>query len=403
MLKKIPALFILMFFSQIVSADVAEQILKSAWTDKSVKLVKEQSEYLESPGVSFIRQGQIYYAQDSKSKANELTVKKIGLRLYPVSLAEINTQIKQKNEKRISSVDIQLSKALLERYELIINYVETSKKIELLTQVTEVAGKNFRSQILASKIGKPDARKIIKARISWTHLQHDLNEAMILKEQLSNQIMNYQHVDLAELKDTKNWIIPAEILKKAKKFSKELIPLSAQLKQYEANDINSEQALFYGRRRSIIDYLELNYGQTEDNSIKDTSVGFKVSFNLPFFEADEGAAINNRSRVQKSVSIEKNIIDLRSQYQNSIQRLTELIGTYSELNGFYNNSDLYKKSLSFDPQTDIEALLESLIARVEFMDLEKEIRLSYIKLIFENGQIMSSPDANYLLSDKSRI
>ena len=83
-----------------------------------MKVAKEQSEGLNSPGMSIIRQGQIFYAQDDKYKNNDYLNQKLGIRLYPFSLAEIKIQRRQASERKITFADIQLSKALLDRYEL---------------------------------------------------------------------------------------------------------------------------------------------------------------------------------------------------------------------------------------------------------------------------------------------
>lgn len=395
--------FISMFISQVVFAGVAEQILKTAWEDASVKQVKERRDELESPGSSYIRQSHIFYGQGTKYNEDNVLIHKVGLKFQPFSLQEIKIQKNQMALTKINLSDAELAKALLDRYELIIDYVQTIKKCDLLIQVTGVAKKNFKAQLLASKIGKSDAKKVVSARLNLARMQLYLDKTINLKNRLKSRIQSLASVDLKELKDSKKWIAPEEMLKKIKLFSTEDMSLSTQLKQYESNDLNAEQALFKARREALIDYLELTYHQTDKVNEKETGVEFKISFNLPFFTKEEGGAIDNRRRLQKSISAFKSIHELKSQYEDNIQRLIDQISTYSELTDFYNNSGLYTKSLSVDPQMDIETLFEILSARTEFFELEKDIRLQYIRLIFESGRMLSTPGVNFLLLDESMI
>src|SRR5690606_7986359 len=144
-----------------------------------------------------------------------------------------------------------------------------------------------------------------------------------------------------------------------------------KLNAQEYQDLLHDYELSQGKRYSLIDSIELAYSHLE-NDRSDSSLEFKISFNLPFLQTNEGTSIKARSMLNKHDKWNKESLFLERSYEVLKKTFSDQLQIYTDLKGFFANSKAVGKSLSLDPQLGIETLLETLSARCDFLDLEQE-------------------------------
>src|SRR5690606_30727589 len=135
-------------------------------------------------------------------------------------------------------------------------------KFKVLSEVSEIASKNYKTQILASQIGRADAKKIIRARLDWAKMRTDLSETEALKNQLADKL---KQMGIApDSLNSSDWLSPQEMKAKISDLPENTISISQKLSVQEYQDLLHDYELSQGERYSLIDSIELAYSHLEN-------------------------------------------------------------------------------------------------------------------------------------------
>jgi hypothetical protein len=338
-----------------------------------------------------------------------LSLNDFRLRISPTNPAQVKAN-KAYHDKHLQSIstdyEVALNEALVNRYEMIIDYHHLSQIQQLIKAEISIRNEVMK-QLPTSGIQNFDTNDLINLQSDQTDLLIKENEAELELEAMGfyMRLDMPQHTDLSWSPD-----LIADIAQVA-------AVIEAQLEAEERNNIHVQEAaeelalkeqLFNiekAESRSKIGYIQGNYDFEKGNELNE-HLGFQVGLRIPIVNTDKPKL--NRERVdlieeKKEYEATKSVINRQNQLLD--MSLRHLLDRYRLL------TDRISQAQSISPsENNLNGLLTGLkLAKYQHslmerkIDLEKKILEQYIKYLDVKGALIQRPLINHLSSVQAEI
>ena len=295
--------------------------------------------------------------------------------------------------------------ALEERYQLLLNYLETTALIDHYKKLQVI----YKDRItvlnkLAQTAEEFDIVTIISAEDKLIDLQLDIVELEDNLTSLTHKIgvIAGKNVEIAFDESS---IVSVEQIKKQLPLTDsitEIDNISIRNRKLKIELAKSEYDLEVAKTRDYISYFKLDY-KTEDYKEPNKSFSIGLGFKLPFINPDrddinEKKAKHIEEKLKLEYAVRENMEDVIS-ITRSMNRLFAKHDILLQRKESGNAATSFKKYMEMDginPITLLKLKESMLEGDIRLIKIRTNIRLKYIKLLNVLGKLTEKPIRNYL-------
>ena len=412
---KSAALVLILTLSFCVSADklTIEQFLLSADEDFKLKNHSELVDYYNNSSGStpFFDKIEFRAELEDFDKFDQ----QYSLRFYPKGWGETKSGNKvariMKEENEIEHEEY-FNNALEERYELLLDYLETTALIDHYKKLQEV----YTDRItvlnkLAQTAEEFDIVSIISAEDKLIDLQLDVVELEDKLTNLTHKIRVIAGKDM-EIAFDENSIVSVEQIKKQLPQTDsitEIDNISIRNRKMKIELAKSEYDLEVAKTRDYISYFKLDY-KTEDYKEPNKSFAIGLGFKLPFINPDmedinEKKAKHIEEKLKLEYAVRENMEDVIS-ITRSMNRLFAKHDILVQRKESGNAATSFKKYMEMDGINPVTLLTlnESMLeGDIRLIKIRTSLRFKYIKLLNVLGKLTAKPLINHLSPKKEKL
>lgn len=299
-----------------------------------------------------------------------------------------------------------LQNALVNRYNLLVDWQDLSQSLVLLRQhqlVVEDRIMVFKRQALTVDF---DVANLIDAEDVLHKIQQDILEKELEQKQLENIIQRDLNLTTELQIDTSNWLTFAQ-LKTAVNDFKTVATTHPNLveRQSKIALINAEEQLEIARNQQWFDFVETRYKNDDKNPIGDEfsiGVGIRIPFkNQAQLDLNELALdrLDEQNNLElKTAELADNINEIQEKlallFQQHDQILQQMQASQAQF-----SLDQFKKTGNANPLTLLKIQENLLKRQVSLQKLEARAFEYYVDLLDLTGRVVEVPLRNYLLED----
>ncbi len=388
------------------NALTTDRFLTTAENDSRVKNHSELVKYLENAPAGTPYIDKIEFR--TQTEEFDITKQKYSLRFYPKALGETGCSRKL-SETAVKAAraehEVYLNAALVQRYELIIDYLETSSFLRLQKKLLTVCDDRITvlKKLSMSNISF-DINTLIAAEDRYTELQLDIAE-------LENKVVYViQKIKLAAGSDARtafdeNRIIRVEMIEKMFSNSEDIfVPGRIWLNSHKLKTelAKNQYDLEKTKDRDFLSFISLDYDTGEDDGLE-KSFSFEVGFNLPVINPNR----DEITRRKKSWLEEK--LKYEDEKRAASERILALSGSLKQLirqhNILVNRSKDSNAEVSFRKYMEMEGINPLILLNIKESILKNDVRLNrisylirrqYLELMNITGRLSEKPLKNYI-------
>ena len=285
------------------SAGESEAFLASAWTDSAVTLRAENLKTFGDASLSNpieklqLRLNQNEYIEDRKAV----------LRASPRGLSEYRL-MRQLNGQTARLEDLTfrqgLTKALVERYEALIEYRFAVEARRIESALLQNAKRALSMQSASASNSKASAHDLLKAREAVQGSDFKLTEAEARVRRLAERLKSLAPSLKTETISFSDWPTPTELSGVVDRYSggaseaRASANLETQLAKEHARRMRDSVEYDIQRDTKLIDYVEISYSE---RATQESRYGFEIGINIPGFS---GKDFGNQEKARQLVRYE---------------------------------------------------------------------------------------------------
>lgn len=365
-----------------------EQVLKSAWTDKTYLA---HQEIQETKSKNPFRSVEAFFSK----KENESDESEVGLKFHLKSFPEWSSKRTGAEPSQVLK-ESSLAWALRDRYAVIVGYEMSGQKLRVLKDLIEVSEKNVQAQTLMMRTVQAGAKSFLSAKEELLRLRKTeallREEREMMKKSLQRWIpqefpSDMEGGDLLEMEDVEARIQLQESPSQT---------LTGRLAKEEIAQWNQELQIVKGRENQWFKSLEVSQTAKKGEHL----IELGVSFQLPPLGSDEGAKQKQNELILKMALKQRELENssdqlhlLRFQILNSLE-LFKLAKS---------NQVLARKAKSLDPLASIQNRMLHLKEELDLWSQRQAILTLYLNFLVESGGLSKDPHVNHLSRGKKGI
>lgn len=365
-----------------------EQVLKSAWTDKTYLA---HQEIQETKSKNPFRSVEAFFSK----KENESDESEVGLKFHLKSFPEWSSKRTGAEASQVLK-ESSLAWALRDRYAVIVGYEMSGQKLRVLKDLIEVSEKNVQAQTLMMRTVQAGAKSFLSAKEELLRLRKTeallREEREMMKKSLQRWIpqefpSDMEGGDLLEMEDVEARIQLQESPSQT---------LTGRLAKEEIAQWNQELQIVKGRENQWFKSLEVSQTAKKGEHL----IELGVSFQLPPLGSDEGAKQKQNELILKMALKQRELENssdqlhlLRFQILNSLE-LFKLAKS---------NQVLARKAKSLDPLASIQNRMLHLKEELDLWSQRQAILTLYLNFLVESGGLSKDPHVNHLSRGKKGI
>lgn len=362
-----------------------EQVLKTAWTDKTYS---SQQELRPVNTRNPLRNVEAFTALETEDGKQEY---ELGLKFQLRSWAEWRWKGTAESSGSVLK-EIALSGALYERYLSLITYEISRRKLEALAKSMALAESYLKAQGLSVKAGRSTAKDLMAAQTDLMKLKRQ--EALVVEEHSRSKAKLSQWVPEGE-PEMVDLVTLSEIEESLKEASGSAPSLSGRMVKVELFDINRELEILKARENQWVKEIEVAQGRKESES----SYKFKLGFQLPGLGADDLSRQKQNELVLKRALKQKEIDDVG-------QRQILLKGKIQTLIRLYRLSEKGAPRELRRRADVLQSLEERMMQDQHTVDLltqQQEILTLYVEYLLESERLLVEPARNYITKGQKMV
>jgi len=381
-------LLIWVFILSVAQAITSEQVLKTAWTDKTYR-VHENIQATDSKNP--FRSVDGTYSQETIDKSETQIGLKFNLKSYPEWQSG-----RSRSEQSQVLKESALAWALRDRYGLIVNTVLTEKKIQLLNEFIQVSERHLKAQSLSLKAVGTNSKNYLEAKDDLMRLTRAkallTEEKEILKNKLQRWVPDEKNLAL----DNADLIEVVEIVNILQTQSIPTDSLTGRLAKEELLQLDQELKILKGREDQWLKSLEVAQVNKKNEKLYEMS----ITIQLPPLGSDDWARQRQNELILKTALRQRDL-------ENNSDRMQML--RFQIL----NSAELYKnikstsvaagKGRSADPMVNIQGKILGYKEQLDLLN-QKQVLLSlYLDYLVESEILSKEPSINHLSPNKKAI
>lgn len=403
-------ILLLMMSGRVFAAELdtitTNKFLSTSYSDYSLESQREVLEYLENSTSSTPYMDKIEFRTFSKDF--EISKQKYALRFYPKGWSET----KYNNLLTASIMDaysvehqVYFNKALLRRYRLILDFLETTEQLRVTQELQDVF--DDRLSVLRQQTGTLafDVGEYIQAENKYTNLQLDLVK---LKNKLTG-IVHKIHIaadSISEISFDSDGLVDIEDIVREID-SLKLNPDSDNIYLKDRKNKIERAKIKYNiekaQERDYLSFFQLEYDRDNYNKKNKKAYSFDIGFRLPFINSDR-ENINRRrvNYIEEKLKYEGEKRATSERIESNIRSLSRLINQYRIVTDKKANSDArspleaYMKMEGINPLSLLE-IRESIINNDrQQSQIFYSILFNYVELMDLVGKLSEKPLKNYI-------
>ncbi|WP_413291214.1 hypothetical protein [Bdellovibrio sp. HCB337] len=380
-------LALILFFNP-AFALTPEQVLKTAWTDKTY-LAHEDIQETDSKNP--FRSVEAFYSHERNGNSETEVGLKFNMKSYP----EWRSGSSQTDTHQILK-ESSLAWALRDRYNVLLGYVLGGQKLKLLNNFIEAAEKNLQAQTLALRAVKTSTKAFLEAKDEFLRLKRSqsllLAERQVLKKRLDRWSLEPESTEIEDL----DLIEVDDVAKSLKEHEKVTQTLSGKLAKEEIWQLDQELKIVKGRENQWFKSFDVSQTAKKDEHV--VEVGLTIF--LPPLGSDDWAKQKQNELILKIALKQRDLENtsdrlqvLRFQILNSIE-LYKLART---------NQVVAAKSKSLDPLVNMQTKITSEKEKLELLNQRQSILNQYLEYLVESEVLSKEPGINHLSRSKKAI
>jgi hypothetical protein len=381
-------LLIWVFFLSTAQALTSEQVLKTAWSDKTYRV---HENILDTDSKNPFRSIDGFYSVEHNDKKETEVGLKFNLKSFP-EWQSGRSRIEQSQVLKESS----LSWALRDRYGAIVNMIMTEKKLQLIDEYIQTSERHLKAQSLSLKAVGANSKSYLEAKDDLMRLNRTrallTEEKEILKNKLQRWMpeennLNLENNVLIEVPDLVNALQSQSLPGQS---------LTGRLAKEELLQLDQELKILKGREDQWVKSFEVAQVNKKDEKFYELS----LTLQLPPLGSDDWARQRQNELLLKSTLRQRDL-------DNNSDRLQIL--RFQIL----NSAELYKNTLSTsinvsrgrsaDPMANIQGRILRYKEEMDFLNQKQVLLNLYLDYLVESEAFSKEPNVNHLSPDKKAI
>ena len=377
------ALFLFLVSSH---AATAEQVLKTAWSDKTYVV---HDEILATDSKNPFKDVEGSVSQETYGDRETEYELKFNLKSY----AEWKSG-RSGGEQAKTLKESALAWALRDRYGVLLHYEMASQKLKLVQEALLISESQLKAQTLSLRAGKSSSKAYLDAKAELLKLERTKllldQELSVLKQKIQRWLPGEESlstVDLISVEDISKNI-------EAQKISDS--SLTAKLTQEEIKEMDQELQIVRGRENQWFKSFSVSQVQKKEENVYELG----LTLRLPVLGSDD------YQRQRQNELILKKALKQRD-YENTLDKLSSL--RFQIL----NNIEIFKISSSHkaldskvgtaDPLVNIQTKLAAQQEQLDLINQRQAITTMYLDYLLENEILSREPEKNHLSAHKAVI
>lgn len=377
----------LLFFMNVSHAMTPEQVLKTAWTDKTY-LVHDSIQDTDSKNP--FRSVEAFYSNEHDG-ATEV---EIGLKFNLKSFSEWKSGRSRAEQSEVLK-ESALAWALRDRYSVILSSDLSERKLKVLNSTIETSEKNMKATGLSVQAAKATSKDYLDAKEDLLRLQR--TKALLLEEKeiLAKKLRRWAPEQEPKI-DAQDTLSPEEVAKALETKGAPAESLTGKLAQEEIQQLDQELQIVKGRENQW--FKSFDVSQAEKKREKFVEVG--VTLLLPPLGSDD------LSKQRQNELILKKALKQRD-YENTSDRLQILRFQILNAIEIYRSAQaslkITAKARPADPLASLQTKLTSQKEEIDLLTQQQGILTLYLDYLVESEVLSKEPQINHLSQSKKVI
>lgn len=363
-----------------------EQILKTAWEDKTY-LVHEEIQSTDSKNPLRTVDGVISYEDNTYIEA-EVGLK-LNLKSWPEWKAGTSSRSVQNLLKQSS-----LAWALKTRYSTLLLYELNRRKMETVDGLSKLSEKYLNALGMALRTGRISAKTFLGAKTDAYKTNQIyltlVQERDALEKTIKGWVPEWKQgplspINLISIEDISN------VVAINPSFSESL---TKKIAKQEISQIEQELEIVRGREKQWIKSIEVT--RAEKNN--EERYKLELTIQIPFLGSDDYAKQKQNDLFLKKALKKKELDETGDQLQTlkvQILNLTDLYKSAQKISGY--------KIQTLDPLTNTERQIAELQEKLDMLNQQQQITTLYLDYLLESETLINNPGKNYLDREQKAI
>lgn len=376
----------LLIFSSGAYGVSQEQVLKTAWEDKTYLSYDEiQSTDSRNP----LRSVEGIISQEK----NSYTEVEAGLKFNFKSWVEWRTGTPKASEQNLLKQS-SLGWALKSRYSTLLFYELNRRKLESVHELIQLSEQYLKAQGLSLRSGRSTAKAFLSAKtdlFKFNRIQSALfQEQELLEKRIKLWIPEWKEGPLAPM----NLISIQDISQSLTTQSSGNESLTRKITKQEVSQLAQELEIVRGRENQWIKGIEITHVNKNDED----RYKIGMTLQLPFLGSDDLAKQKQNELILKQALKRRDLDETSGQLQTLKVQILNLIDIYKTAQKIENI-----RIQTSDPLLNIERQIVEHQEKMEMLNQQQEITALYLDYLLENETLIKNPDKNYLDPDLKAI
>ncbi|WP_374075346.1 hypothetical protein [Bdellovibrio bacteriovorus] len=370
---------ILMFFCSGSFAYTSEQVLKTAWSDKTyLSYDKIQSTGSRNP----LRNVEGVLSQEQNGTAEV----EVGLKFQFKSWPEWTGKRGQGNEQKLLK-ETSLGWALRSRYNTLLLVELNSQKLKCVEEALHLSELYIQAQSLSLRAGRGTSKSFLSAKSDLYKLQRTQNALRQEKEILEKRVKTWA----PEIKD--RGLVGLELVQvdDISQLLQGHYPngdsLSRKIANEEIEQMGQELEIVKGREKQWFKAVEVSQTRKDD----ETRYKVELTVQIPGLGSDDLAKQKQNELILKRALKQRDLEESGDQLQSLKVQILNLVDIYRK------TKKMEKISVgTLDSLANIERKITQQQEQLDLLNQQQEITSLYLDYLLESEILLKAPDKNYL-------
>ncbi|MEK2646687.1 hypothetical protein [Bdellovibrio sp. BCCA] len=379
---------LLVFLSSSVAVAVtAEQVLKTAWTDKTY-LSYDEIQATDSKNPLRNVEGFVGHEQNG-TEATEIGVK-FQLKSWPEW-----TRGRGKTEEQKLLKNTSLGWALQTRYNALLLFELTQQKLKCVEDAVSLSERYVKAQSLSLRAGRGTSKAFLSAKSDLYRFQRVQSTLTQERDLLLRRILNWVP-DAKEKKVESMDLIQVEDISTAlQEHFHDGDSLSKKIIHEEIEQMGQELAIVKGREQQWVKALELSQKKKKD---ADAQYEVELVIQIPILGSDVLAKQKQNELILKRALKQKELEESGDQLQNLRTQILNLIEIYRSA------KKMERITVgTLDSLTNMDRKIAQRQEQLDLLNQQQEITMLYLNYLLESETLTKNPDKNYIDKKQKEI
>lgn len=376
----------LLFFSPGANAISQEQILKTAWTDKTYLSYDEiQSTGSRNP----LRAVEAIISQEKNTYEDNEVGLKFNFKSWPEWKMGTTKSAEQSLLKQST-----LGWALKNRYYALLFYELNRQKSAITKEIIRLLEQYLQAQGLALRSGRVTTKSFLSTKADlykFTRIKSALDQEISL---LEGRMKQWLPEWKAESLQPMNLIAVQEIAHLLTTQAAGAESLTKKITQHEISQMEQELEVIKGRENQWIKGFEI----TRINRKDEDRYKVELTLQLPLFGSDDLGKQKQNDLILKKALKQRSLDEAADQLQILKVQILNLIEQYKSAQKIGNI-----KIHTLDPLVNTERQIIEQQEKLDMINQQREITTLYLDYLLESEILTKNPEKNYLDRDLKAI